>query len=43
MGEDHVMLIVCTLIIGGLIWWFGLQVIERMDILIRLRGEEPPK
>ena len=43
MADDHVLLVVCTLIIGGLIWWFGLKVIERLDMIIRMRGGEPPK
>jgi hypothetical protein len=32
-----------TLIVAGLVWWFGTRIVERLDILIRQQGGEPPK
>lgn len=32
-----------TLIVAGLVWWFGTRIVERLDILVRQQGAEPPK
>jgi hypothetical protein len=35
--------ILALLIVAGLVWWFGTRIVERLDILIRQQGGEPPK
>jgi hypothetical protein len=35
--------ILALLIVAGLVWWFGTRIVERLDILIRQQGGEPPR
>lgn len=34
---------ILLLVIAALVWWFGTKIQERLDILIRQRGGEPPR
>jgi uncharacterized protein involved in cysteine biosynthesis len=43
MPNIQVLLIVSVLLIGGLIWWFGITLTDRLDTLIRQRELQKPE